>query len=66
MIFPQFGVLREIISDRGSHFANKLFQALLAKYGVHHEMGFSYHPKSTSQGKKSNREVKLILEKTVK
>jgi len=33
-LFSRFGTLRAIISDGGSHFCNKVFSALLAKYGV--------------------------------
>ena len=33
-IFSRFGVPKKIISDRGSHFCNKPFKKLLAKYGV--------------------------------
>ena len=35
-IFPRFGVPRVLISDGGSHFIEKGFEALLAKYGVTH------------------------------
>jgi len=43
-IFSRFGTLRAIISDGGSHFYNKLFKALLEKYGVHHSVATPYHP----------------------
>ncbi|RVW18417.1 putative mitochondrial protein [Vitis vinifera] len=33
-IFSRFGVLKAIISDGGTHFFNKPFETLLAKYGV--------------------------------
>ena len=33
-IFTRFGASRGIISHEGSHFCNKIFNALLAKYGV--------------------------------
>ncbi|RVW18597.1 Transposon Ty3-I Gag-Pol polyprotein [Vitis vinifera] len=36
-IFSRFGVLKAIISDGGTHFCNKPFEALLAKYGVKHK-----------------------------
>ena len=32
-IFSRFGTSRAIISDRGSHFCNKLFKGLLEKWG---------------------------------
>ena len=44
-ILSRYGALRTIISDEGSHFANKLFAKLLSKYGVRHAMGMTYHPR---------------------
>ena len=48
-ILSRFRALRTIISDKGSHFANKLFAKLLSRYGVKHVMGFSYRPQSNGQ-----------------
>ena len=64
-IFPRFGVPRAIISDGGSHLAKRSFKALLEKYGVRHKVALAYHPQTSGQAEISNREVKLILEKTV-
>ena len=43
-IFSRFGTPRAVISDEGSHFCNKLFASLLAKYGVKHRVSLEYHP----------------------
>ena len=64
-ILSIFGALITIISNKGSHFANKLFSKLMSRYGVRHVMGLAYHPQSNGQAKISNREIKNILEKTV-
>ncbi|XP_060972606.1 uncharacterized protein LOC133038461 [Cannabis sativa] len=64
-IFTRFGTPRAIISDEGSHFCNKQFEALLSKYGVRHRTTLPYHPQSNGQAEISNREIKTILEKTV-
>ena len=64
-ILSRYGEPRTIISDKGSHFANKLFSKLLSRYGVRHVMGLAYHPQSNWQAKISNRENKNILEKTL-
>ena len=37
-IFSIFGVPKAIISDVGTHFCNKPFETLLAKYGVKHKV----------------------------
>ncbi|CAM8919424.1 unnamed protein product [Rhodiola kirilowii] len=38
IIFPRFGVPRTVISDGGSHFKERHFEALLRKYGVSHKV----------------------------
>ena len=64
-ILSRFGAPRTIISDEGSHFANKLFAKLMSRYGIKHVMGLAYHPQSNGQVEISNREIKNILEKTI-
>ena len=64
-IFTQFGAPRAIINEEGSHFCNKVFNALLAKYGVKHKVALAYHPQTNSQANVSNREIKQILEEIV-
>ena len=64
-ILSRFGAPKTIISDEGSHFANKLFAKLMNRYGVRHVMGLAYHPQSNGQAEISNKEIKNILEKTV-
>ena len=43
-MFSRFGVPKAIISDGGSHFYNKPFENLMAKYGVKHKVATPYHP----------------------
>ena len=64
-ILNRFGTPRTIISDRGSHFANKIFAKLMSRYGIKHIMSLAYHPQTNGQAEISNREIKRILEKTV-
>ena len=45
-ILNRFRAPRTIISDEGSHFANKMFSKLMSRYGVRHVMGLAYHPQS--------------------
>ena len=44
IIFPRFGVPRLVISDGGSHFISRIFDKILAKYGVRHRVATPYHP----------------------
>ena len=64
-ILSIFRAPKTIISDKGSHFANKVFAKLMSKYGIKHMMGLAYHPQSNGQAEISNRDIKKILEKTV-
>ena len=64
-ILSKFEAPKTIISDKGSHFSNKLFAKLMSRYGVKHVMSLAYHPQSNGQVEISNREIKKILEKTV-
>ena len=56
-VFSGFGVPKAIINDWGTHFCNKTFETLLAKYGVKHKVATPYHP----QVELANREIKTIL-----
>ena len=64
-ILSRFGAPKIIISDKGSQFANKVFEKLMSMYGIKHLMGLAYHPQSNGQDEISNKEIKKILEKTV-
>ena len=64
-IFSRFGVPKAIISYGGSHFFNKPFENLLAKYGVKHKVATPYHPQTSDQVELANREIKTILMKVV-
>ncbi|KAH9792897.1 hypothetical protein KPL71_004332 [Citrus sinensis] len=65
-IVSRFGFPRAIISDGGAHFCNKAFKALLTKYSITHKVATPYHPQTSGQVEISNREIKHILEKTVR
>ena len=64
-ILSIFGTPRTIIGDGGSHFANKVFDRLMNRYGIKHIMSLAYHPQTNGQAEISNREIKKILKKTV-
>ena len=64
-IISPFGATRAIISDNESHFCNRAFEALMRKYSVSHKLSTTYHPQTNGQVEVTNRQIKLILEKTV-
>ena len=64
-IFSRFGTPQAIISDGGSHFCDKPFEALMIKYGITHKVATPYHPHTSGHVKVSNCSIKTILEKTV-
>ena len=64
-VFSKFGVPKAIINDGGTHFCNKPFETLLAKYGVKHKVVTPYHPQTSGEVELANREIKTILIKVV-
>ena len=46
-IFSHFGIPHAIISDSGSHFYNRTFEALMRKYTITHKLSTPYHPKTS-------------------
>jgi len=65
-IFCRFGIPRAIVSDRGTHFCNKILSDLFSKLGVTHKISAPYHPQTNGQAEVSNREIKRILERVVR
>jgi len=53
-IFSRFGMPRAIISDQGTHFTNKSFDALLKRYSIVHRLATPYHPQTSGQTEVSN------------
>nr|XP_016457956.1 PREDICTED: uncharacterized protein LOC107781730 [Nicotiana tabacum] len=57
-IFTHFWTPRVIISDKGTHFVDKQFVALLSKYGVTHKTGTKYHAQTSGQVEVANQKLK--------
>ena len=53
------------MTEGGSHFIYGAFRKMLAKYDVNHRIVSPYQPQSSGQVELSNREIKLVLRKTV-
>ncbi|GJT39260.1 reverse transcriptase domain-containing protein [Tanacetum coccineum] len=65
-LFCHFRMPKALISDRGTHFCNKIVEKTMKRYGVNHRFSTSYHPQTSGQVENTNRAVNRILEKTVK
>ncbi|GKC60161.1 reverse transcriptase domain-containing protein [Tanacetum coccineum] len=65
-LFCHFGMPKALISDRGTHFCNKIMEKTMKRYGVDHRFSTSYHPQTSGQVENTNRALKRILEKTIK
>ncbi|GJV87356.1 reverse transcriptase domain-containing protein [Tanacetum coccineum] len=61
-----FRMPKALISDRGTHFCNKIMEKTMKRYGVNHRFSTSYHPQTSGQVENTNRALKIILETTVK
>jgi len=57
-ILARFGMPRAIISDQGTHFNNRSFDALLKRYLIVHRLATSYHPQTSSQVEVSSGQIK--------
>jgi len=64
-IFTRFSMPWAIISDKGTHFTNSFFNALFKRYSIVHRLATLYHPHTSGQVEVSNRQIKLMLEKTM-
>ncbi|GJS71870.1 reverse transcriptase domain-containing protein [Tanacetum coccineum] len=65
-LFYRFEIPKALISDRGTHFCNKIMEKTMKRYGVNHRFSTSYHPQTSGQVENTNRALKRILEKVVK
>ncbi|GJW53485.1 reverse transcriptase domain-containing protein [Tanacetum coccineum] len=65
-LFCHFRMPKALISDRRTHFCNKIMEKTMKRYGVNHCFSASYHPKTSGQVENTNKALKRILEKTVK
>nr|GEV73339.1 reverse transcriptase domain-containing protein [Tanacetum cinerariifolium] len=60
-LFSQFGTLKAIISDRGTHFCSDQFAKVMSKYGVTHRLSTAYHPQTSDQVEVTNRAFKTFI-----
>ncbi|GJY40340.1 reverse transcriptase domain-containing protein [Tanacetum coccineum] len=65
-LFCRFRMPKALISDRGTHFCNKIMENTMKRCGVNHRFSTSYHPQTSGEVENTNKALKRILEKTVK
>nr|GEV36741.1 reverse transcriptase domain-containing protein [Tanacetum cinerariifolium] len=65
-LFCRFGMPKALISDKGTHFCNRIMERTMKRYGINHRFSTSYHPQTSGQVESMNRALKRILETTVK
>ncbi|GJR52568.1 reverse transcriptase domain-containing protein [Tanacetum coccineum] len=65
-LFCRFGMPKALISDKGTHFYNKIMEKTMKIYGVKNRFSTSYHPQTSGKVENINKALKRILEKTVK
>ena len=62
-IFSRFGCPREIISDEGTYFLNRPFEALMRQYFITHKVATPYHPQMSGQIEVPNWELRVSLKR---
>lgn len=60
-IVSQHGLPDEIISDRGTTFTSKFWQALMALIGVKHKLSTAFHPTTDGQTERLNQTLEQYL-----
>jgi transposase InsO family protein len=61
VIAANHGLPDEIISDRGTTFASKFWQALMAQLGVNHKLSTARHPQTDGQTERLNQTLEQYL-----
>jgi hypothetical protein len=64
-IIAWFDVLREIVTDHGSHFQNKMMTELTSKLGLRQEHSSPYYPQENGHVEAINKSLKTILQCTI-
>jgi transposase InsO family protein len=65
-IICRHGVPKQLTSDRGTEFLNKLVEELSRTYHIKHIKTTAYHPQGNGQTERMNQTVKNVLAKLIK
>ena len=64
-IFTRYGLLIEIVSDRGKHFLNEVIESLLDNFMVLHKNSAPYRPQANGQSESTNKILKMVFTKII-
>ncbi|KAK3511971.1 hypothetical protein QTP70_027662, partial [Hemibagrus guttatus] len=60
-VFRNFGLLEDIVSDRGPQFTSRVWGSLCAHLGIGISLSSTYHPQSNGQAERLNQEIGRFL-----
>ena len=64
-IILRLGCPKILVSDRGSHFLNELFEEMTVMFQINHRKTTSYHSQTNDQTERVNGILVSILRKTI-
>jgi hypothetical protein len=64
-IIARFNILREIVTNHGSHFQNQMMTELTSKLGLRQEHLSPYYPQAHGQVEVVKKTLKTILQRTI-
>jgi hypothetical protein len=64
-IVARFGIPKDIFTDHGSHFQNKMMYELTSNPGLRQEHSSPYYPQANVQVEDVNKSLKAILQRTI-
>jgi hypothetical protein len=64
-IIARLGILRDIVTDHGSHFQNKMMTELTSNLGLWKEHSSPYYPQANGQVEAVNKSLKTILQQMI-